>query len=500
VIEEQHPEDPAPRQSIARNARSLIIAQSITWPLSLIMTAVAPRFLGPDNVGKLGLAASIWAIAQVFIMFGLNSVIVVNVARDRFSNEQFQSAMGLELLAYLAAWVAVAMYAVGSRFDSTMLVLLILAGVSPLLSSYGELARAVFYGRERMTWPTRVDIVMKALTVALMLLVLVAGGRAIAVSVLGGLLAIVYVVLMLRGVRRVAGFSLRPQLRGVRALARLALPFLLIDAAVVVYRQSDTVILSAITTSTQVGWYNVSETFLGSLLIIPTVVLAAAFPALARTSNEDPQEGLRLVRRGVRLLLIVNVPIGLGSVVVAPQLAPALFGQAFKPSAGVLAAMGLVMIVMTPAILVGNFAIAVGKQSEWVWITIVALLTSIPLHMLLDNWTERQYGNAAIGAAFVFVITEGLILGLAIWRITPTLIDRDVAVATAKTMIAGLLMLAAAYPLRWRLIVLPIGVGAIVYIGLNALLRTLTAEDRRLFGGALRKIAGRLGLRSKRTA
>jgi O-antigen/teichoic acid export membrane protein len=154
--------------------------------------------------------------------------------------------------------------------------------------------------------------------------------------------------------------------------------------------------------------------------------------------------------------------------------------------------MGIVMLIIVPTILVGNYAFAIGKQSQWAWITAAGFVVSIPLHLVLIPYTDRHYGNGALGAAIVFAATELLIFAVAVSRTIPTLFDRSLVVSVAKAVSAGLIMLLASYPLRSRFLVIPILVGAVVYIGLIAALRVLPAEDRALLATAARKVTERL--------
>ncbi len=480
-----------PRQSIRRNTQSLLLAQIGSWVLAFAITYIQPRIIGADNIGQISYAQSLWTIAGVFIMFGLNSVIVVGTAKGTSSNQEFRSAMGLESLLYLVAVVVVVGYSLIAGYRGQLLALILILGAATLAGAYVELGRAALYGRERMAWPSRVDITNKALSTVLTILVLVLGGRAVGISILGTSLMILYMILMLAGVKREAGLDLRPSYSGLGGLARQSLPFLMIEAAVVVYRQSDTVFIKFLTDDKEVGWYSVAESFLGSLLVVPTIVLSAAFPALARLSSEDPEQGANLVRRGLKLLFVVTTPLGFGAIVAAPQFAPLVFGNQFRESAAVLAVMGVVMIIMVPAILVGNYAVAIGRQSQWAWITVVSFIVSIPLNLLLIPYTDRHYANGAIGAAIVFALTELLIFALAVMRVIPTLFDRATIVGVSKTLAAGLLMLAASYPLHRRFLLIPIAVGGVVYVGAVAALRTLAHEDRELLKSPIRKIAGR---------
>lgn len=485
--------DPAARHSVLRNARWLAISQGVSWTLALVLTAVQPRVLGAEGVGQLRVANSLWTVAGVFIAFGTGSIITLGLARGEKFGDKLRAVMGLQVIIYCISAAAVLLFSALAGYKGQTMALILIGGGSPLLMVFGDNARAAFYGLERMSFPAKVDLTMKFGLVVCSLVVLAAGGRVVALALVIMLLGALYGVVMLVGLRR-AGFSVIPSRAGIGGVAKLALPFVIVQATVVAYRQSDTLILSKLSGQIEVGWYAVSETLLGSLLVIPTITLTAVYPTLARISSEQPDAALRLLRRGVRILFLVTTPIGLGMVVVSEQVAPLLFGKAFERSGSVLGTMGLVMIIMVPSLLLANYAAAINRASRWTLITLAAIAFSIPLYAVFIPWTSRRYDNGAFGAAIVFAATELLILVLAVRFVAPKLFDRRLTVGSARVALAGVLMLAATWPLRDRFLLLPIAVGAATYCVAVALLRAVDKEERQVIrelGARLRNVARR---------
>ena len=186
------------------------------------------------------------------------------------------------------------------------------------------------------------------------------------------------------------------------------------------------------------------------------------------------------MRRGTRLIWLFAVPLGLGTAVISPGLARVVFGPDFEKSGPILAVMGIVMIVMVPTILLGNYTLALGLQRKWVAINWTALIVSIPLHLLIDPWTNRRFGSAALGAAIVFAITETLIFVMAVRRVAPRLFDRSVTSGFLKVFGAGAVMVAATWPLRHRMLLIPMAVGAVTFMSRSMALRMLNDEEKAL--------------------
>src|SRR5690606_6310642 len=113
--------------------------------------------------------------------------------------------------------------------------------------------------------------------------------------------------------RRLARIPVRGWRTLVTPALRASVPFMVIELALVTYRQIDVIVISQIASKRDVGWYSTADVLAGSLLFPTTVILASAFPTFGRLHAQDPARLRDLVRRAFSLLLVVSVPIGLGA-------------------------------------------------------------------------------------------------------------------------------------------------------------------------------------------
>jgi O-antigen/teichoic acid export membrane protein len=67
---------------ILKNASVLMGTQMYTWVLAVLMTLFLPRYLGAVGSGQLHLAASVWAIVGIVAAFGMDALVVKEIARD----------------------------------------------------------------------------------------------------------------------------------------------------------------------------------------------------------------------------------------------------------------------------------------------------------------------------------------------------------------------------------------------------------------------------------
>jgi O-antigen/teichoic acid export membrane protein len=277
---------------------------------------------------------------------------------------------------------------------------------------------------------------------------------------------------------RVAADHTEPSRLAGRALLALAAPFLVAEAARVIYQQIDTIVMSLLVDREAIGWYNAADMLFGSLLFVPVIVSTALFPAIAELHERSPQEVGAMVRRSFNTLLLAAVPIGIGTIVVAPSFVRFLYGPGFAESAPVLAVYGVVVILSSQTILLGRFALATDRVRFWSMLMVVVTVLSVPLDFVLVPWTDREFDNGAIGGALAYVVTEALLIVIGMWKVAPGLLNSVTWLRIGRLAVAGAAMLAVSWPLRDRFFVIPGLVSVVVYVVVILALRTLNDSER----------------------
>lgn len=478
------------RHSVARNTAALGIAQFATLGLSLVATFVGPRFLGPAAIGQYRLAVSIWAMAAVLIAFGMNTVVTLDVARDARKAHVVGRAIACQLIAWVVAFVLVMGIAIAA-YERTLIIVIACIGVSTLMGSIIGPLRGGIHGLERMDRPAIIDVTGKVISTVILVTVLVLGGGVTLVAASGLVAGLFTVVTLTRAARGLlGGAAIRPRLKGTSELWRAGWPFLINEAVLVVYFQIDTIIISAVASRTELGWYSSADGVSAALQFAPTLLLTSVFPVLARVGQADQGELQRLVRRCFGFLILLAAPIAIGTFTIATPACVLLFGDDFRDSGPVLALFGLMVLLTYPTTLLGRVALATGRQMLWVKLVIGATLVSVPLDLVLVPWTRDRFDNAAIGGVLAYLVTESAVLVAALLWVSPGMLNRQLAGRSAKAVGAAVAMGLVVWPLRHTFIAVPVLLGAVVYgVGILAL-RAVSSEDREMIRAAYIRLRG----------
>jgi O-antigen/teichoic acid export membrane protein len=454
-------------------------SQAVTWTLTAVTLAIVPRYLGNESVGILAIAGTYTFLAVTIASFGTERLVTIEVARrpaTLTSLVRRVNTLRLAFYAVLAPLVLLALWLgpyVPATLDNGYII--VATGVFTLLATTST---AGLHGLQEMGRTAAIDVLVKLGATVFTIGVLLAGGGMTSVVIVRLGVAVGSVVLLRYALRSVAaGRAATAANYAGRALVAVSAPFFLAEVARISYQQIDVIVMSMLVDERFIGIYTVADNLFGTLLFLPVIVTTALFPAIAQLHERAPDEVGPMLRRSFGTLMLVAVPVGFGTVAVAKSFAPLLFGEEFRQSGPVLAVYGIVVVASSQTVLLGQFAIATGRVRFWSYLLIGATLLTIPLDLVLVPLMDRWYGNPAIAGALAYVVTEGLMAGIGIWKVGTDLLSRTTAIRTAKCLVAGGAMLAASWPWRDSFFVVPGVISVVTYVVVILLLRTLSQEE-----------------------
>ena len=489
-------------KTIAKNASVMMLSQILTWGMALVFMFFVPRKVGAVGMGQLQLAAALWGIVDIVVSFGMDTFLTKEIARaPEKVNELLSASVVLRMLLFIPGVVGLGLYTKQAGYPDTTVMIIILIGISSFIGQLTSAFKAALNGLERMEYVSIAGIMGNGVSTLLSIIFLFMGYGVAAVALFSTFGNLVNMSIGYLGLRRVQDLHFQ---KFDWSLARLILkssyPFLIMNGFLVFYMQVDVIIISLLISEKQVGWYGSADRLFGTLLFIPLVYMTAVFPALSRMQASASDLSTKLTRLSFDLLNLVAVPIGLGLLVIANQLVVLVFGADFTESGPVLMVFGIVLILTYQNLLVGMSLIAADRQKPWTRIIITAALLSIPLDLVFIPWCQQAFGNGAIGGALAFVVTEAFMLTAGIYLLPKGTLNQANLSYALRTVLAGLIMLASIWWLRDIFIVIPIVVGAAVYLVSIFILGLLTPEMRNIIRLTVAKIKQRLGLAKSQLA
>ena len=475
----------------------LRVAQNSLFPLSsslfnrlldLGFFVVLLRALGPQGVGQYTGAIAYVGYFEVFVHFGLGTLLIREVARDATQcGRYFWNSLVLRI-ALWAAFLPVLYLLVqplaptlGLTSASAAALALFVLGILP--GQVSGSVSSVLIAFERNSIPAALAVFTNLVRVVLGLAVLGLGMPAeLSIAGLAGVSVIVNLITMIALVWLTWRVVERPRwsfdVRFCWWMARESYPLMLNSLLNTIFFRVDVVILQAFAGPTVVGYYSTAYRFIDGLNVISSNFVLAVFPIMSRQVFA-PDKLRRIVSLSVRVLLTLAFPICFGMFMFAEPLVLSVGGEEYLPhSAFALQA----LIWFLPLSFVNGLfqyvLIAVNRQK----LVTVAFLIASSFNLVVNLMLIPYYGYVA--AATTTVLSEAVLLIPFAWGVRTRVELPPLFRLSWRPLLASLVMAMVLYPLLEAGLVL-ILLGAGVYALALAALYALGAEERALARAAI---------------
>jgi O-antigen/teichoic acid export membrane protein len=405
---------------VAKNMVGILVTQLFAWAMTALVTYYLPRYIHDSGMGKLAISSAMVMLIGVIVPLGTSQVLIKEIARDRSrAGSLFVSAFTLRLvlgviaipLAYLAACL------MGYSLEKRLLILVSIPGM--VVFVLNDVFASVYQGFEEMKRFNRATMLDKfVFGIATLLLIILHAPlwMIAAIPAVTGLVTFIYYV---SGMGELLKTISLPKIADMKALAMASLPFMGLLVFRTLYGQTDPIILGAVATDAEVGWYAMAFRLVGTAMFFPMALVMTLLPTLARLHGAGDRAGFAsLARKALDITLLVGLPIAAAAIFLAKPIVNLLYGSANAGAVPVLSVGGIGMLLYFVTAVLGLLVMAMDRQAVQIRGSIIACLFGIPLCILFSWGGHRLWGNAALGAMISDVVVE-VYLGVVYWRALP---------------------------------------------------------------------------------
>ncbi|MBI2940420.1 MAG: oligosaccharide flippase family protein [Chloroflexi bacterium] len=376
------------------------------------------RMLGPENNGKYVFAGIFIGYFEIFTNFGLNTLLIREVARDRAAGSRF---LGTSLALRLGLWlaglpVAFAILQVWRALfgldDETALAIALL-GVALVPGNVAAAFSSLYYARERLEVPAAVTVLTTLLRVSLGAIALLAGWGFVGLAIVAVLGNVVTMLALIGAARRFVGQP-KPvvEVGMLPSMLGSSYPLMLNHLLATLFFKIDVLLLKAMQGDAALGYYGTAYKLIDGLLIIPSSFTFAVFPLLSRLAADRSDAMRRAYVTSLRLLLVVALPIAVVVTQFATPFIDFLGGAQYLPQSALTLQ---ILIWFLPFSFVNGLTqyvlIAVNQQRFITGSFVVATAFNVVTNLLLIP----PYG--IYGAAVTTVLSEVVLLTPFMWAI-----------------------------------------------------------------------------------
>jgi O-antigen/teichoic acid export membrane protein len=395
-------------RQIAHNTIVQVVARVITTVLSFVAIGYLSRYLGVTGYGDYTLIFAYLSLFGVVVDFGSFLLQVRETTKHpEREAEILGNILGLKLALSLVVFVVAYLVSLFLYSGNPTIIAGIAVGtLSQTALALVNVPVSLFQARLKMEYVAVANVLFRALYLGAIL-----WGVASNVSLIG-------LVALIAGVNVVSFFAQHFMMSKFVVVwprwdviywwkfVKEAFPLGAATVLAMIYFHIDTVLLSVLQGSYEVGIYGSAYKIVEVILTVPTIFMSSVFPVLTRALSDDRDRAITIFRKAFDFSSILALPIAFGAMAVATPLMTFVFGPDFAPSGQVLSWLIWTTTISFFGAVLNYTIIAHGSQrlllQPYLWATILNVVA---------NWfIIPRYSY--MGAAAVTVVTE---IFVAVW-------------------------------------------------------------------------------------
>jgi O-antigen/teichoic acid export membrane protein len=476
----------SPVKRIAKNSLAPMTLALTNRLIDFAFAMLMLRILAPEGAGRYQFAVVFIGYVEILTRFGLGTLLTREVARDRAQDNRYLSNVTiLRALLWLASLplmgVALWLYVVFGGVAVETVVAVGIFAIGLFFSNISDALTGLFYAYEKAEYPAAISAVTTVVRVSLGALVLLLGAGIIglaAVSVVGNVIAVTVLGYLL--VQKI----FRPHRDNDPALRSYMLgesfPLMLNHLLATLFFRIDVLILQPTWGAQAVGYYGAAYKYVDGINIIPSYFTLAIFPLMSRYAQTARDSLVRAYILSLRLLLMIALPVAVGTPFIARELILILGGAQYLPDSMI--ALQL-LIWFLPFSFVNQIThyvlIAIDQQRFLTKAFIIGVIFNVSVNLILIP----RYGYRA--AAITTIFSEWALLIPFYYAVRKHLCHVPWVGVTWRPALASAAMGAVLWLMRDAHALIQVVVAGVVYLAALALVGGFNQPDMVLVWGLI---------------
>ncbi len=458
-------------KKVAFNTLIQLVGKLITAATSVLVIAYLARYLGIAGYGDYATIFAYLGVFGVFVDLGLFVTTVREIAKDPDKERSILGNMlGLRIVLGLIIFTLAYFVALTLPYPSLVKTGILIGAISHFIMSLNQVPLSSFQAKLTMQKATFSDIVGRLVLLGLVIWFILAQLGflyLVAAVTIGNIVVFASNMLMFEVYARVWPLF---NLAVWKNLLITALPMGVVIILATIYFRIDTVMLSVMKGSFDVGVYSAPYKILEVFLAVPSIFMSSVLPIITKALASSADGAKNIFRRSFDFLSIMALPLIAGTVVLATPVMVLVAGSEFALSGPVLK---ILILALGASFLNGALiytVIAANQQKRLILPYVIAVVFNIVANFIVIP----QYSY--FGAAATTVVTELIVLMSSLYIVSKYLKLSPNWKVFGKALMASIIMGVVAFYLNLHVVwVVLIAIG--VYATLLLITKTISKRD-----------------------
>lgn len=397
--------------AIARRVAYNVLVSSISKMVSTVLALVAigfiTRYLGKEGFGNYATVLAFFAFFTAISDLGLYSISTREISRPGADEEKIiGNIFSLRLISSAAILVFVPIILFFFSYPEDVERGIIIVALAFIFSSAYQVLNGIFQKNLAMDRVAIGELIGKIIQVLVIIFAVRAnlGFDWIMLSLL--LYMIISFTLIFLWSQKFIRFKMRFDFDYWKIFLRESLPMGAVAIITFMYFKLDTILLSVMKSSTDVGVYGAAYKVLENITFFPAMIAGLVLPLMAKNIFANREEFIKISNKTFKVFVILTVPLVIGALFLSEGVINLIGGAGFSESAGVLR----ILIFALALIFFGHFfnaiLIAGNLQKKLMLVLGFAAILNVSLNLIFIP--KFSY----YAAAYVSVVTEMAVVTL----------------------------------------------------------------------------------------
>ncbi|HVN96219.1 MAG TPA: oligosaccharide flippase family protein, partial [Syntrophorhabdaceae bacterium] len=395
-----------------------------------ILFVVIARNLSQKDFGTYNLILTMLFIGGMIVNFGMESVVIREVAKDKRQAEEFYpNALLLAFMFALCSWAILIGLSHLLHYGPEIVLLMGFGGIILVSIGIGQIASAVIRAHEDMGAYAGVVVCCSSLGLILNLMVLRIWGTVTSLVIVLFLTESVKAAIFTFVVRKyVPALRWKINVSVVGHILKLSVPFALLMAYGALFHRIDLLMMGWLRPLNDVAVYGVAAKFTDVLSLLSGSLIGALYPALSARTGASRHELWDLFSDSLGVFAVCGFGVAGITIVLAEPLLHFLFGGTYATGVVALRWIGWAFLFNMISGPMGTLLLAIGDQMRRLLLLALSLLV---VNIALNRLLIPLYGfNGAAATTFMCALAGFLgrmllsrvyfgklpALGVLIWR------------------------------------------------------------------------------------
>lgn len=402
------------KSRLVHNASWIIVCRVVQMGLSFLVSILTARYLGPSNFGVINYCHAFFAIFSSICTLGLENIVVKELVHDpNCQGETMGTIILLETGCSILCVISMT-FLIGAlnKFDSVYILVSFLYSLN-LLFKGAETINYWYQYKLMSKYSSVVSIIAYLIVTAYKIFLLVTGKGiewfALANAVDGFAVSIMLIILFRKHFQGKLSFSF---LRAKQLLYR-SYHFIISGIMVIIYLQTDKIMLKHMLDEATVGCYSVATTICTTWIFILTAIIDSCRPVLFEKYAKDKEDFYKKLQVLYTVIIYLCFIVAVLFLLFGKFAINLLYGEEYLQSAV------FINIISwgTAFSYVGNarniYSLSVGAEKYEKHMALIGMVMNIVLNYILISLI------GAVGAAIATVITQIFINYIIMFFIKP---------------------------------------------------------------------------------